>query len=348
MYPATTSETNPSSLGILERPRYFARQLITPAELNLEASYFAERLRRHNRMLHGWGVVCGAQVCRVPSEQGNGPEPWKVRIRSGFLIDGHGNEVSISSDRIFDLRSSGLVVMSGDPEGELSDPWCSDVWTDRPPGRIWLAVRHKESLARPVRVQPAGCGCDDTSCEYSRWQDGYELRTLDSCPPSHQGPPPSFQTFRDSLSGPLPDCPPCPEDPCVVLAAIDLDADGTITGIDNCSCRRMVVSLAPFWWRCAGGTVAIATVTVTPKKIPVGQKNVKLLAKGTNLREDAAVDLGADVSVTSKKAGASGGNLALTVDVSADATPGARMLTITNPDCSFASYPKALTIEAKA
>ena len=80
----------------------------------------------------------------------------------------------------------------------------------------------------------------------------------------------------------------------------------------------------------------------------LGQKNVKLLAKGTNLREDAAVDLGADVSVTSKKAGASGGNLALTVDVAADATPGARMLTITNPDCSFASYPKALTIEAKA
>ena len=207
MYTATTAELDSCSLGILERPRYFARQLVTPAELNLEAEYFAERIRRHNRMLHGWGVVCGAQVCRVRAAEGPGAEPWKVRVRPGFAIDGHGNEISIGSDRIFDLRSSSLVSMSGDPEGELSDPWCSDVWSERPPGRVWLAVCHKECLARPVRVQPAGCGCDDTSCEYSRWQDGYELRVLDRCPPSHQGPPPTLQDFLGEPAAGLPAVP---------------------------------------------------------------------------------------------------------------------------------------------
>src|SRR5919106_5258079 len=100
MYSASTTEMDPSCLGILERPRYFARQLITPAELNLEAEYFAERIRRHNRMLHGWGVVCGAQVCRVRAAAGSGAEPWKVRVRPGFVIDGHGNEVSIGGERI--------------------------------------------------------------------------------------------------------------------------------------------------------------------------------------------------------------------------------------------------------
>jgi hypothetical protein len=347
MHPSTTCgcEPNACSLGILERPRYFARQLITPAELNLESAYFAERLRRHNRMLVGWGVVCGAQVCRVPSDQGTGAEPWKVRIRPGYAIDGHGNEISIASDRIFDLRSSGLVVMSGDPEGELSDPWCSDVWTDRPPGPVWLAVCHKESLARPVRVQPAGCGCDDTSCEYSRWQDGYELRVLDSCPPSHQGDPPSFEHFRESLSGPLPDCPPCPEDPCVVLAGINLDADGTITAIDNCSCRRMVVSLAPFWWRCRGAAVDIKKVTATEN--PTAGASVQVAVTGTHLRDDSTVDFGADVKVTKQKADANGKKLTLTVQVASDATPGARTLTITNPDCSFATKADALTIATK-
>ena len=49
--------------GLLERPRYFPRQLISDVELTLEQQYFRDRLRRHNRLLHGWGVVCGALVC---------------------------------------------------------------------------------------------------------------------------------------------------------------------------------------------------------------------------------------------------------------------------------------------
>jgi hypothetical protein len=345
MYSATMTETHPSCLGTLDRPRYFARQLITPAELNLEAAYFAERLRRHNRMLHGWGVVCGAQICRVPLQDGTGAEPWKVRVLPGFAIDGLGNEISIGTERLFDLRSSGAVVMSGDPGGELSDPWCSDVWTDRPPGRIWIAVCYKECLTRPVRVQPAGCGCEDTSCEYSRWQDGYELHVLDRCPPSHEGPPPSLDDFRNSFAGPIPDCPPCPDDPCVVLAAIDVDADGAITAIDNCSCRRMVASAAPFWWRCTSDMVAITSVTVTQKSLTPGATGVKLSVKGSNLRADATVDLGPDIDVTEKKL-TTAGNLSLTVDIAGDAAPGDRTLTITNPDCSFATRPNALRIGA--
>jgi hypothetical protein len=345
MYTAATAELDASCLGILERPRFFARQLVTPAELNLEAEYFAERLRRHNRMLHGWGVVCGAQVCRVRAADGVGAEPWKVRVRPGFVIDGHGNDVSIGSERVFDLRSSSLVAMSGDPEGELSDPWCSDVWTERPPGRVWLAVCHKECLARPVRVQPAGCGCDDTSCEYSRWQDGYELRVLDRCPPTHQGPPPDLE---DLFAGPLPDCPPCPDDPCVVLAAIDFDADGTITAIDNCSCRRMVLSFASAWWRCAGGVVAIDEVVLTSRSgsATPGATNVTLRVKGTNLREDATIDLGSGVTVTKRKRVPATGNLNLTVAIAADAAVGERALTIENPDCAIAIFPRALTVTA--
>ena len=68
---------------VSERPRYYARQLVTPAELNLEASYFIDRLRRHNRLLHGWGVICGALVCRVAETEGGGAQPWKVKITPG-------------------------------------------------------------------------------------------------------------------------------------------------------------------------------------------------------------------------------------------------------------------------
>jgi hypothetical protein len=250
----------------IERPHYFPRQLVTPAELNLESQYFVDRMRRHNRMLHGWGVVCGAQVCRVPAAGCASAEPWKVAIRPGFVIDGHGNEIEIGCERIVDIRSAAVSVGCGDPPGESSDPWCNDIPVERDPGRLWIAVCFRECLVRPVRTQPSGCGCDDTSCEYSRLQDGYEVRMLTSCPESHQGPPPDPREFVDSLQGRLRQCPECPEDPCVVLAAVDFDDDGTILAIDNCSCRRMVLSVADFWWRCAGGRIAINDVRITGKR----------------------------------------------------------------------------------
>ncbi len=48
--------------GLLERVRYFPRQMITPADLTQAQDYMRAKLRRHNRMLHGWGVVCGCEV----------------------------------------------------------------------------------------------------------------------------------------------------------------------------------------------------------------------------------------------------------------------------------------------
>jgi hypothetical protein len=335
-----------TTTSTIERPHYFARQLVTPAELNLEARYFVDRMRRHNRMLHGWGVVCGAQVCRVPTQDRTDAQPWKVAIRPGFLIDGHGNEIEILAERIVDIRSTAVSVGCGDPPGELDDPWCSDVPIEREPGRLWLAICYRECLVRPVRTQPSGCGCDDSSCEYSRWQDGYEVRMLPRCPESHQGPPPDPRDFVDALRGPLPTCPEHPDDPCVVLAAVDFDDDGTILAIDNCSCRRLVVSTAGFWWRCAGGRIVINEVRITGKRAAErGAKELKVVARGDNLREDADVTLGEGIRINERSAPKSGGSLSMVVDVDEDAPLGERTLTVTGGDCSTASYPNAITVE---
>jgi hypothetical protein len=327
--------------GTLERPRFFPRQLVTPAELNLASAYVLERMRLHNRLLHGWGVICGAQVCRVAGSDGSA-QPWKVKIRPGHLIDGCGNDVTIDCDRIVDLRAAGTVVAGGDPSGEIRDPWCSDVWTDSDGGRIWLAVCYKQIAARPVRTQPTGCGCDDTSCEYSRWVDGYEVRRLDECPPSHRGAPPSLDDLRATLSGPLPDCSPCPDDPCVVLAAIDVDADGTITAIDNCSCRRMVASTAAFWWRC-GGVVTINAVTVTPDGAITPGMTGEVKVTGDNLHDDLTVDLGSGVQVGTATID-SAGALIVPFTIGEDAKAGDRTVTISTKDCSMATWENALTV----
>lgn len=246
--------------GVLERPRYFPRQLITPDELILEQNYFRDKLRRHNRLLHGWGVVCGAVVCRVasgrahdtngrasdwpcpePSDQSS-LDPWNVSVSSGYILGPYGDEIVINCDRTIDVRTACVTGVSSEICPPAPDPWCNDVQVERGAGAVYLAVRYKEIQTRPVRVQPYGCGCDDAACENSRIRDGFELCTLNACPPSHQGEPPREIACELQL------CPPCPDDPWVVLARIDIDANG-IRAVDNYSCRRMVLALHSMWCR---------------------------------------------------------------------------------------------------
>jgi hypothetical protein len=248
---------------VLCRPRYFPRQLITPDEMILEAQYFRHKIRNHNRMMHGWGVVCGAVVCRAPkckqpeSQVQTSPdyEPWKVLVEPGYILGPCGDEIIIGCNQIIDLRKQGVTSVSGDPcLGEV-DPWCSDPETTPKERTLYVAVKYKEIVTRPIRVQPVGCGCDETACEYSRWCDGYEIGILDECP--HESPTLAANTDTLKLEhlrhGAIPDCPECPTQPWVGLAAVTIDEKGIISGMDNCSCRRLVVSLASLWWRCQRG-----------------------------------------------------------------------------------------------
>jgi hypothetical protein len=230
--------------GSIERPRFFPRQLITPDDLTLGQDYFRNKLRRHNRYLHGWGVVCGTRI--VNPEK---PKPWKVVIERGYILGPYGDEILLEREICFDLRTRCVESAGSDACSEIADPLCPDqTFEPRRGGKpYYIAVRYKELPARPVRVQAAGCGCDDSHCEYSRWRDGYEICVLDRCPTSHETPP-----DLSKLTAPegIPDCPPCPEEPWVVLAQVETDEQGNVKKIDNCVCRRMVLSLAPYWWKC--------------------------------------------------------------------------------------------------
>jgi hypothetical protein len=351
------STYEPGASGILERPRYFPRQLITPVDMTLEQTYFRDKLRRHNRLLHGWGVVCGAQVCLLPKADKTGAEPWKLRVEPGYLLGPYGDEIVIETERTVDLRLGGVVSRSGDPAGELVDPWCSSVSVKQLPETVYVAVRYKELMTRPVRAQPVGCGCDDTQCEYSRWCDGYEIGVLTRCPDS-QMPSAVPPAFGDLTKGGLFDCPPCPSDPWVVLAAVTHANDGTINHIDNCSCRRMVISFANFWWRCEGGGVKISKVMVRRPRgavIPEGEvapgQTVTIEVTGENFVSEENVKLtvslgsGVNVDKDTIKVTNNRGTLQFTVTIDPNATEGPRTMTITNPDCSMASMPEAIRIK---
>jgi hypothetical protein len=209
---------------------------------------------------------------------------------------------------------------------------------------FYLAVGYREVLSRPVRVQPAGCGCDDSACEYSRWRDGYELGLLDECPDDHRQPPPIESLFK----GPVPECPPCPSSPWVVLARIEMEADGTIKSIDNCVCRRLVASLSGAWWKCSGDHCDEGRVKVDGERRPVAGREFKLEVAGRTFPEGVKVSLGEGVKVVKVELKPAPPELTVSAAVEATAAAGVRRLEVrdaTGKDL-LAEVPRAIVVQA--
>jgi hypothetical protein len=110
---------------------------------------------------------------------------------------------------------------------------------------VYLAIKYAECVTRPVRAMPEDCGCDMDNCQYSRIRDSFELTCLSELPPSHRpsANPPLCDLVRGGRTLP---CPPCPEDPYVVLAAITLPGPSTAIreGAIMSNVRRQIFSTA--------------------------------------------------------------------------------------------------------
>ena len=102
---------------------------------------------------------------------------------------------------------------------------------------VYIAVRYAECFSRPVKVHPAGCGCDETGCEYSRVRDSYEIKVLWQLPDSHVRARADDQAWCDTVKNtspellkrrhtfPVPPCPECDSDPWVVLATVSFSVN---------------------------------------------------------------------------------------------------------------------------
>lgn len=214
----------------LERVRYFPRQLLTADDMRVEQEYFREKARRHNRYLHGWGVVCGCAV--EPLKEA---KSWTVRVCPGYAVGPQGDEILIDQCRDVDLKL-----------GATPDP-CTVRWPCPPTGPmpgaddrtklavVHIAVRYAECFSRPTRVHPAGCGCDESACEYSRVRDSYEIKVLWELPESHRKAVQDDNVWCDAVRKmdavarrlhrfPVPACPECVAEPWVVLASVAFSA----------------------------------------------------------------------------------------------------------------------------
>jgi hypothetical protein len=210
MSSATTSDTIR-----LQRVHYFSRQLLTAADLIADRTYFLEKLRRHNRFLHGWGVVCGLQVIAAPIETA----PWRVRVSPGYALGPYGDEIFVGEPVYYDLSSCGAAGAT-----------------------VYLAIRYAYTLTDPAQVSSPGCGCKVDPCQYTRIADTFELSCLSELPAQPSLP----ATLCQITGGTLAPCPSAPTDPSVILATIQLPSapasDISGSGVDNVTNRRLILS----------------------------------------------------------------------------------------------------------
>jgi hypothetical protein len=209
--------------GQLLRTRYYPRQLLTAAELTTDQEYFRERLRRHNRLLHGCGVVCGLEVVRDP----DATDALRVIITPGYALSPQGDEIYVPGIEKFKIDAAQNIAIE-----------CEDVDVQPPSQSFYLAIRYVEQGVRPDPSLPEHCAPTST-WEYSRIRSGYEIACLNELPESHHITKMDWQevwaelchrTAPESLDNihPFFQCTPETSDPWAVLAGLHLSPEGRL------------------------------------------------------------------------------------------------------------------------
>ncbi|HZH31990.1 MAG TPA: hypothetical protein VEY11_14585 [Pyrinomonadaceae bacterium] len=89
-----------------ERNRYFTGKFMAARDFQDEQTYFLSRHRLHNRLLHGWGIVCGLKVTHHPDYRRNPDSAcarrWVV-VHPGIALDCCGRELVVKREIAFEL-----------------------------------------------------------------------------------------------------------------------------------------------------------------------------------------------------------------------------------------------------
>ena len=201
----------------IERARYFTGQLLDEADLAQEQLYFREKLRRHNRMLHGWGIVSGLAVRPGPADS-------ELTVEPGYALDRYGDEIVVADAVIVDVLSEDGDGNAVAPCAPPDDHQRKRVRKRRSPERpLYLAIRYAECASRPV---PVG-----ESVEYSRTRESFAVKLLTKLPASYRRLRPHGQQDSDSLA-----------EPWVILAEVALDLHLKVSNVDRHTHERRVAA----------------------------------------------------------------------------------------------------------
>ena len=173
-----------------KRARYFHGMLMTDRDFREEQIYHNEKRKLLNRMLHGWGVVCGLGIMQTD------PSSSKIIITPGVALDCEGNEIVVCENFEVDLSRSDIC-----PDVSEENKECREAKTAKEEGKYYVAIKYTEVPTDPVPVYSPGGGCEEKVCEYSRMREGFCVKLFRELPCGHEPPKPNiFQKIQECLS----------------------------------------------------------------------------------------------------------------------------------------------------
>lgn len=188
------------------RPRYFSRQRLHAEDLALEQQYQDARHRRHTRMLHGWGMVCGGEVVLTtgasPTAPGAGPTS-RVRVQAGYGITPLGDEIIIPAD-LGELDITDLLTDAcpSDDSCELDGP-TDGLHT------LYLIARPRTVPCAVAPPLPPDCGHPGSDAEVSRLRDDVQFALIKTLSDVHTPGPLQCTTAQLLVCNDyIPTCPP--------------------------------------------------------------------------------------------------------------------------------------------
>ena len=217
-----------------ERNNYFYGKRMTARDFQDEQCYFNEKRWLINRMVHGWGVVCGLDV--IPTEDNN-----KVEVTPGLAIDCCGREILVCGD-----EEDRYVLLN--PEEHECDLLLKEEEQQNGDQLIAICLEYDECKREIVNLP--SIACDETEKhEFNRIRDSWKITPI-HIPQEFWDEPFCQQTIGDkekSLHRYLCEkitqgCQHCPECPCIILAVVTVDGNGEFEEIDTCNYRKLVYS----------------------------------------------------------------------------------------------------------
>lgn len=185
-----------------ELPHYYSGRMLTARDMRDEQAFLLSRLRLRHRLFHGWGVVCGLEVCPHPDPNCRD----HVIVKPGIAIDCCGNDIFVCDPCILkipplpdpdpcppedddygkeeDKRSDDdaperSYEQRPDKDEKHTDPYKPDPHKPEPewgPYVICLSYRRKGIEPRPVLDDD--CGCDAKRTAPTRMRESFGLKVV--------------------------------------------------------------------------------------------------------------------------------------------------------------------------
>jgi hypothetical protein len=155
---------------VRERNRYFTGKFMTARDFQVEQDYTVSHLRWHNRLFHGWGVVCGLEVVEHPDAGSKVPTDcaWRwVVVKAGVAVDCCGRSLVLERDTAFALP---IRPQKGE-EGEAQE-----VYWERP---FLICLHYHEEKIEIVPALYADGECDPHRKEANRLRETVRLSICD-------------------------------------------------------------------------------------------------------------------------------------------------------------------------